>query len=75
VIRAFLDAGVFIAAIRGEPHVAERVLAILNDPERAFMASHFVCLEVLPKIAVTTRESGGFQGDLASGNRGISSRA
>jgi hypothetical protein len=33
----------------GTPDVAERALAILNDPERIFVASAFVRLEVLPK--------------------------
>jgi len=49
LIRAFLDAGVLIAGIRGDPATVERVLEILNDPERAFAASDFVRLEVLPK--------------------------
>ena len=49
MIRPFLDAGVLIAAIRGMPDVADRVLALLNDPERVFVASDFVRLEVLPK--------------------------
>jgi len=49
LIRTFLDAGVLIAGIRGDPATVERVLEILNDPERAFAASDFVRLEVLPK--------------------------
>ena len=49
MIRTFLDAGVLIAGIRGDPATVERVLEILNDPERAFAASDFVRLEVLPK--------------------------
>lgn len=49
MIRTFLDAGVLIAAIRGTPDIAERALDLLNDPERAFVASDFVRLEVLPK--------------------------
>lgn len=47
--RTFLDAGVLIAAIRGTPEVADRALALLNDPERLFVSSDFVQLEVLPK--------------------------
>ena len=47
--RTFLDAGVQIAAIRGSPVPIERALGILNDPQRVFIASDFVRLEVLPK--------------------------
>lgn len=47
--RTFLDAGVLIAAVRGQPHVAARALAILDDPAREFVSSEFVKLEVLPK--------------------------
>jgi predicted nucleic acid-binding protein len=51
VTRTFLDAGVLIAAIRGTPEIADRALALLNDPERLFISSDFVQLEVLPKAA------------------------
>jgi predicted nucleic acid-binding protein len=40
---------VLIAAIRGTPEIADRALALLNDPERLFVSSAFVQLEVLPK--------------------------
>ena len=49
MIRTFLDASVLIAAIRGAPIPVERALGVLNDPERVFIASDFVRLEVLPK--------------------------
>jgi predicted nucleic acid-binding protein len=49
VTRTFLDSGVLIAAIRGTPEIADRALALLNDPERRFVSSAFVQLEVLPK--------------------------
>jgi predicted nucleic acid-binding protein len=45
----FIDAGVLIAAVRGNADVARRALDILNDPERSFASSGFVRLEVLPK--------------------------
>jgi predicted nucleic acid-binding protein len=45
----FLDAGVLIAAIRGNSEVARRAFEVLNDPERCFASSGFVRLEVLPK--------------------------
>jgi hypothetical protein len=47
--RTFLDAGVLIAAIRGSPVPIERALGVINDPQRVFIASDFVRLEVLPK--------------------------
>jgi predicted nucleic acid-binding protein len=49
VTRTFLDAGVLIAAIRGTPEIADRAIELLNDPERLFVSSEFVQLEVLPK--------------------------
>jgi predicted nucleic acid-binding protein len=47
--RTFLDAGVLIAAVRGQEDEAARALAILEDPERSFVASDFLRMEVLPK--------------------------
>lgn len=47
--RTFLDAGVLIAAIRGTPEIADRAMELLNDPERIFVSSDFVQLEVLRK--------------------------
>jgi len=47
--RTFLDAGVLIAVIRGSPVPTERALGVINDPQRVFIASDFVRLEVLPK--------------------------
>ena len=54
--RTFLDAGVLIAAIRGTPEVAERAMELLNDPERHFVSSEFVQLEVLPKAVYFRQE-------------------
>ncbi len=45
----FVDAGVLIAADRGEGELATKALTILDDPEREFASSKFVKLEVLPK--------------------------
>ena len=47
--RTFLDAGVLIAAVRGQEDEASRALAILEDLERSFIASDFLKMEVLPK--------------------------
>lgn len=52
----FVDAGVLIAAIRGETEVSAQAMAILDDPERTFASSEFVRLEVLPK-ALFNRKS------------------
>ena len=49
MIRTFLDAGVLIAAVRGQEAEAARALTILADPERSFVASDFLRMEVLPK--------------------------
>ena len=45
----FVDAGVLIAAARGQADVSARAMAILDDPNRSFASSNFVRLEVLPK--------------------------
>jgi predicted nucleic acid-binding protein len=47
--RTFLDAGILIAAVRGQREEAARALAILEDPERSFLTSVFLRMEVLPK--------------------------
>jgi predicted nucleic acid-binding protein len=51
----FLDAGVLIAGARGEDADRERALEILADPERWFVASSFLYLEVAPKAAFHKR--------------------
>ncbi|MCK6484699.1 MAG: PIN domain-containing protein [Phycisphaerae bacterium] len=48
-IRTFIDAGVLIAAARGNNELFEAAMAILDDPQREFTTSVFVSLEVLPK--------------------------
>ena len=48
-IRTFLDSGVLIAAFKGAPHLREMALQILEDPDRTFLTSPFVRLEMLPK--------------------------
>jgi hypothetical protein len=51
VKRTYVDSGVLVWASRGAGEFAERALAILEDPERAFVSSVFVELETLPKPA------------------------
>lgn len=46
----FVDAGVFIAIVRGgQTPIARRALALLEDPGRSFCASAFLRIELLPK--------------------------
>lgn len=45
----FVDAGVLIAAARGQDPIAAKAMEILDDPDREFASSNFVKLEVLPK--------------------------
>jgi len=47
--RTFLDSGVLIAAARGTDDTALLALQILDDPDRKFVSSVLVKLEVLPK--------------------------
>ena len=49
LIVTFVDAGVLIAATRGDRALALRALTILGDPDRTFASSPFLRLEVLPK--------------------------
>lgn len=48
-IRTFLDSGVLIAAFKGASQLREMALQILEDPDRVFLTSPFVRLEMLPK--------------------------
>lgn len=50
VTRTYVDSGVLIAAATGrQPSVHERALTVFDDPDRTFVSSAFVRLEVLPK--------------------------
>jgi predicted nucleic acid-binding protein len=49
VTRTFLDAGVLIAAARGQGVIDARAYAVLDDPARQFITSEYVRMEVLPK--------------------------
>ncbi len=51
----FIDAGVLIAAARGGSEQSRRALSILDDPNREFISSPFVRLEVLPKAIFSRR--------------------
>lgn len=54
--RTFLDAGVLIAAATGRGSLSERAMKILGDPDREFVVSPFLQLEVLPKAIYNKRQ-------------------
>jgi hypothetical protein len=47
--KTFIDSGVLISAWRSNTLAAVRALIVLNDPQREFVSSPFVQLELLPK--------------------------
>jgi hypothetical protein len=47
--RTYVDAGVLIAAARGQADLAARAMEVLDDPQREFVGSVFLQLELLPK--------------------------
>lgn len=47
--RTYIDAGVLIEAFRGTNPRAVRALRVLDDPDRKFVVSDYLRLEVLPK--------------------------
>ena len=49
MIRTFFDSGVLIAAARSLDPDGERALQLLEEPNRVFLTSPFVHLEVVPK--------------------------
>ena len=48
-VRTFVDSGVLISAFQAAGDLSQRALAVLADPNRDFVSSDFVRLEVLPK--------------------------
>ncbi len=48
-MRTFLDSGVLLTAARGSGKDQDRVLRILEDPNRTFVTSPFIHLELVPK--------------------------
>ena len=57
MIRTFLDSGVLIAAFRNRNTVSTSALTLLDDPERVFVTTDYVRLEVLPKPLYFRRET------------------
>ena len=56
MIRTFIDSGVLISAATGRDTLFDRAWNILDDPERVFLTSEFVRLEVLPKATYFRRQ-------------------
>jgi hypothetical protein len=56
VIKTFIDSGVLIAAARGQGAISLRAVEILDDPNREFVSSPFLKLEVLPKAIYNQRK-------------------
>lgn len=52
----FVDAGVLIAAARGNAEASGRAISILDQPERTFVSSAFVRLEVTPKAVFNKKK-------------------
>lgn len=52
----FLDTGVLISAMCGEEKLAARCFAVIDDPDREFVASDFLKLELLPKPTCHKKE-------------------
>ena len=55
--RTFLDSGVLIYAYRGQPEFREPALRILDDPDRIFLSSPFVRLELSPKALFNKQQA------------------
>ena len=54
--RTFIDAGVLIAAARGNDELAARSMAVLDDANREFVGSPFLKLEVVPQPTYHQRQ-------------------
>lgn len=48
-VRTYVDSSVLIAAYQGSHVLSARALSILDDPDRQFLVSDFLRLEVLPQ--------------------------
>ncbi|MGB9701053.1 MAG: PIN domain-containing protein [Thermodesulfobacteriota bacterium] len=55
--KTFVDAGVLIAAARGKEEISAKAREILDDPNREFVSSPFLKLEILPKPIYEKRKA------------------
>jgi predicted nucleic acid-binding protein len=56
MIATYIDSGVLIAAARGDDALSRLALPFLADPNREYITSDYVRLEVLPKAIFHKRE-------------------
>ncbi len=56
-ILTYLDTGVLLAVMRGEPGAGLRAYNILNDPRREFIAGDALALELLPNAVYFKNQS------------------
>lgn len=54
--RTYIDANLLIAAFCGEGELGQRAIEILDDPDRALVASDAIRLEVMPKPRYEKRQ-------------------
>lgn len=47
--KTFVDANILIAAWRGNAELLQKSMAIIEDPDREFIVSDYLKLEVIPK--------------------------
>jgi len=71
----FVDSGLLLAVAKGEDDVYEEALAVLDDPEREFVSSVYVQLEVLPMASWLGRDEQveSYEAYFASVSRWVSS--
>jgi len=55
IIKTYIDSGVLIQAYRGATIIGIKAREILEDPQREYVASLFIKLEVLPKAIYNKR--------------------
>jgi len=48
-IKTFVDANVLLAAFQGKDDLSQKAMRVLDDPDRDFIVSDYLRLEVLPK--------------------------
>jgi len=56
MIATYIDSGVLIAAARGDADLSPLALAYLGNPDREYITSEYVRLEVLPKAIFNKRK-------------------
>lgn len=67
-IRTYLDTGVIIAAFHGKAPLADAAFEIMDDPEREFVVTDFLKLELLPKAVFHRQEEeAAFYNDFLNG--------